>query len=193
VDDFRGANQAALEVRQGLPILNANESDDPENSRLDGTGVFTLVRGEASRLQDIGWNFTAFAAVGAQYSADNLLPFELFRVGGPEFGRGYDPSQLTGDHGVGATFELQYHGTLDWDDLDEYQVFGFYDFGQVWVNDDGRSGLSLASAGGGVRARFTDWLDAELTVAKPLTRDSQRSEDGQGRSPQVLFRVVGSF
>ncbi|NBC33246.1 MAG: hypothetical protein GVY13_11275 [Alphaproteobacteria bacterium] len=193
IDGWRGANLASLSLRQGLPLLDASDTGDPDNSRLDATGRFTLVRGRASRLQGLAYGFTAYVELAGQYSADNLLPFEQFSVGGREFGRGYDPSELNGDHGVGVTVEMQYNGSRDGDFFENYQAFAFYDFGQVWVNDDGRSGLSLASTGLGIRTNVTDWLDAELTVAKPLTRDSRRSDGGTTNDPEVLFRLVARF
>ena len=39
---------------------------------------------------------------------DELLSTEEFKLGGLTFGRGYDPSELTGDSGLGTALELQF-------------------------------------------------------------------------------------
>ena len=112
------------------------------------------------------------------------------------FGRGYDPKELSGDHGVGFTGELQYTRAVDIPYMERYQLFGFYDAGKIWVRDlppglRDKDNATLASAGGGVRLWFAPDISMALQVAKPLNRDSQRS--GGDREPQVLFRTTARF
>ena len=79
------------------------------DSRLTGaSGTFTYLNGTLSRQQTLGGGWGAFAAINAQYSFNPLLLTERFGVGGSQFGRGYAPGNITGDHGIAAKVELQY-------------------------------------------------------------------------------------
>lgn len=189
-DSWRGSSFAELELRQGLPILDASESGDDFLSRADGTGVFTLIKGTASRLQPLVDDFSIYGTVSGQVAFDDLLSDEEFDVGGLRFGRGYDPKEISGDHGIGLTAELQYSRQTDLEFLERLQLFAFYDFGAVWDRGTGVS-QSLSSFGAGLRVWPLPWISLELLGAKPLTRDSQRA--GGSRDPQVLFRAYGRF
>jgi len=189
-DAWRGSNFVGFGVRQGLPIFNASESGDEMLSRLTGTGVFTSLNARVSRLQPIYGPFALFCKAAGQYSFANLLIEEQFGVGSTQFGRGYNPNELSSDQGVGFTGELQYTHPLNLSYFNRFQVFTFYDFGQVWNRNTGEA-ASLASAGGGVRAWFTSNFSIELTGAKPLTRNSQRADFT--KDAQVLFQASAQF
>jgi hemolysin activation/secretion protein len=189
-DAWRGASAASLELRQGIPVFDASRSGDAFLSRADGTGVFTAIGGSVSRLQALIGDFALFGILAGQYAFDPLLADEEFDLGGVRFGRGYDSGEVSGDHGVGFTGELQYTRELGLEYMNRYQVFAFYDVGKVWQRDVGDS-ESLASTGGGVRLWPTPWLSLEFLAAKPLTLGSQRA-DGE-RDPQILFRAYGQF
>ncbi len=193
-DGWRGFNVGEVAFRQGLPVLNATKSSDDFKSREDGTASSSLIDASISRRQPIYGDFSLYGHAAGQYAFSNLLSEQEFDVGGLAFGRGYNFAELSGDSGVGATVELQYtYRPKRWS-VDTVQPFAFYDYGQVWTRDssstDQQEG-SLSSAGIGVRATAFDMLTIEITVAKPLTRDSQRANGG--REPQVLFRAIGRF
>ena len=190
IDKWRGSNFARLGIRQGLPIMGASEEGDDFLSRADGSGTFTSVQAAASRLQAITGPTAVFLRLAGQYSFDNLLSYEEFAVGGVHFGRGYDPKELSDDHGIGFTGELQFSWpTTRWF-LQSYQLFAFYDFGKVWDRGNDESN-SLSSAGGGVRLWAAHDTSMALQVAKPLTRDSLRADST--RDPQLLFRINTRF
>ncbi len=189
-DAWRGSNAASASLRQGLPVLDATRRrDELKSRRPDGTGSATLVRGTVSRLQGLYGDFTLFGTFAGQYAFDDLLSDQEFNVGGARFGRGYDQKELSGDNGVGTTFEIQYTRQPQLIFLESFQVFGFYDYGQVWNRGDSDFNDSLSSTGVGVRLWPLDGLNLDLQVAWPLTRDSQRANGG--RNPQLLFRAVG--
>jgi hemolysin activation/secretion protein len=188
-DSWRGSNAASASFRQGLPILNATRRKDEFKSTPDGTGSSTLVRGTVSRLQGLYGNFTLFGTFAGQYAFNDLLSDQEFDVGGARFGRGYDQKEISGDQGIGVTAEIQYTRQPNWNFLQSFQVFGFYDYGQVWSRGDSGVNDSLSSTGIGVRLWPIEELSLDLQVAWPLTRDSQRANGG--RNPQLLFRAVG--
>jgi len=189
-DPWRGSNFFSLGVRQGLPFLDASESGDQMLSRFAGTGVFTSLNAKVSRLQPIYGPFALFCKAAGQYSFANLLIEEQYGVGSTQFGRGYNPNELSGDQGAGLTGELQYTHPLNLNYFDRFQLFAFYDFGQVWNRNTGEA-ASLASAGGGVRTWFTRNFSMELTGAKPLTLKSLRAD--YTKDAQVLFQAVAQF
>ena len=192
-DSFGGANFAEFGIRQGLPILGASDAGDDDLSRVEGDGTFTALNAEVARLQRITSDFNLLARLGGQYGFDELLSTEEFEVGGLTFGRGYDPAELTGDSGFGASFELQFNQAPGLSFLQSYQVYAFYDFGVVWNADTNTpSEESLASAGIGIRTNLTDWLAADFEVAQPLTRELQNRADNRD-SERYFFRLTGQF
>ncbi|NNG05765.1 MAG: ShlB/FhaC/HecB family hemolysin secretion/activation protein [Inquilinus sp.] len=192
-DSFGGANFGSIGVRAGLPILGASEDTDNNRSRVDGNADFVSLNAEAARLQRLTSNLNLLVSLGGQYGFGELLSSEEFEVGGLSFGRGYDPSELTGDSGAGSTVELQFNNRpgLSW--LDSYQVYAFWDFGVVWNYDPlADKQDTLSSAGLGIRSNLTDWLSLDLEVAQPLTRELEnRTEDRD--SERYFFRVTGQF
>lgn len=189
-DKGRGSTFISAGIRQGLPILNASESGDDFLSITDGNPEFTSIRFSASHIHPVFGNFALFAIAAGQYAFDSLLADEQFGVGGIRFGRGYNPQEISRDHGLGFTGELQYARLSELSYLERYQFFGFYDYGKAWYYEAGGS-EALSSAGAGARLWLAQNVSMELQVAKPLTRDSVR-DDG-GRDPQFLFRLVARF
>ena len=117
-----------------------------------------------------------------QTSSNPLLSSEEFGIGGRTYGRGYDSSEIVGDHGVAAKFELQWNTPEPIDFVDKYQLFGFYDVGRVWNDDEVVNNIqraSLASTGLGVRVDVLGNISGEVMAAIPLTRNVQTrgSED----------------
>ena len=121
--------------------------------------------------------------VAGQWSADPLLSYEEFSLGGEQFGRAYDYGEVTGDDGVAGSGELRYCDSTRWPWLSEYQVYGFYDIGAVWNETPGGGTTrdSLASAGAGLRLFLTSRLRASFEAAKPLTRMVQTTDDEDWR------------
>lgn len=191
VDTLGGYNVVDLTLSQGIEGLGGSEEGDAGLSRPTGDPAFTKISAEVTRLQQIWGPFTGMVGVAGQYSFDPLLVAEEFTLGGQNYGRGYDSSQLTGDQGVAAKLELAYNGAADYQFLKNYQVFVFYDMGTVWREDPGagiNSRDSLASTGIGSRMTFSKLLEGMVFVAKPLTeRSNSRPEDSRD------WRIQGSL
>jgi hemolysin activation/secretion protein len=175
-----------VNVRQGLPFFGATSDDQNFKSRLEGTAQFTSVNARFERTQSIANRVDLYVAAKGQYSFDTLLSSEEFRLGGDEFGRGYNPSEIAGEHGVGGTIELRYSDRPGWTNLQSYEAYVFYDYGMVWNNDAGFPARSdLASAGIGARTEVRDdtYLDVELT--RTLTRII-----GSRNTPEDTYRLL---
>ncbi len=175
-DRFGGHNLIDAEFSQGLPIFDASGSDRLDVSRPGAPSDFRKLTVNLSRRQQLDLllpNFAVFAAVAAQTSfGDPLLSAEQFGIGGATFGRGYEPSELTGDKGVAGKVEFQYGQSLK-PISSVVQYYVFYDagvVGNVLLMAGVPRSQSLASAGGGARFDLPHGFSASLELAQPLTK-----------------------
>ena len=195
VDRFRGVNLIDLKVSRGLDILNETTSGSADLTRALGKSDFTKVTTELSRLQRLSGNFTVLAVATGQWAADELLASEEFGAGGARFGRAYDASEITGDHGAAGLLELQYGQSIQHSFFQGFQLYGFYDYGATWRKTPGANEprrQTLASAGFGLRYNLTRGISGYVEVAKPLTRSvSSRGNEGDDR--RVFFSLAKRF
>lgn len=176
VDSLRSVNQITFEVSQGLNILDATKTGNLDLSRAEGTSDFTKLHGELMRLQQIVPDLNLLAEAAWQYSFDPLLASEEFGVGGARFVRGYDSSEITGDHGVAFKGELQYNWALGFKYLLSVQPYAFYDYGRVWrkftpIGLKSETHEDLSSLGLGFRFNIMEWISGYAEGAKPLDRE----------------------
>lgn len=171
-DAYQGLNVLDLELSQGLPRYGASSQDDPNRSRANGRAEFTKGTLYAARLQSVARRWSLLLAGSAQYAGSSLLAPELFAVGGEQFGRGYDASELMGDHGAAMKLELRYTDASETDRVPTYTLYSFYDVGVVRrrapLGEPAQS--SLASAGFGLRLAFDRGVSGFIEIAQPLTR-----------------------
>lgn len=184
IDTFvtAAANTVDLELSKGLNILDASDEGDNNMTRPDADPEFTKLELELQRLQRVTDNVNLLLAGRGQIASNALLSSEEFSVGGINFGRGYDPSEITGDKGVAGKVELQWKNPVRIPEkfVDSYQVYTFYDVGKVWNIDPTTSSQkidSVASAGAGLRFDLPYDIDAGLAIAFPLTREPQTQDD----------------
>lgn len=118
-DAYQGINQVIVEVSQGLEIFGANETGDPNASRVEGRPDYTKLTLDLSRTQGLGVftpalnGFAVHAAATAQIAASPLLSSEECALGGSEYGRAYDPSAILGDHCLAGSVELRYQPQVE--------------------------------------------------------------------------------
>lgn len=194
IDSFDGATLMTAEISKGLDILGARETGSNNLSRADGHSDFTKVAGQISRLQTLPGAFQMLAQVSGQYALDPLLSAEEFGHGGVPSGRGYDPSEFTGDHGMSATLELRYNGVKPVSDF-VFQPYTFVDFGRVWQKgDNAGNSTSAVSAGFGTRIDYGAATSMNVLMAVPLTRESDNPPKyANGESPRYLFSLSRRF
>ncbi len=201
LDSWGGKNLAKAELSQGLRIMGASSESRLNPSREEGETNFTKLRVDAQRIQSLSGvaeGLNLYLAGTAQTAfGKRLLSPEQFGVGGSEFGRGYDPSEITGDSGFAVKTELQYNRVHSFKDRAvPTQYYGFWDFGKVWNEDPSwvRS-ESLASTGFG--ARLNVFKDAYVSpeVALPLTRSVSAKEldDDNGKEPRFYINFLKLF
>jgi hemolysin activation/secretion protein len=196
-DAFGGVTTWDVTVHQGLNGLGSTRDGEAiPQSRLGGRADFFKVTATASRLQpifDAGPNSLALQLSAAgQYAADPLLSSEQFHIGGEQFGRGYNPSQLSGDNGLGVDAELQLTGLKRLGPVTGHQFYIFYDAAEVGDRGGDEPWTGLESYGGGVRVDLGPHLSGQLEVDVP---DSPGRLNGavHDMGPQVFFRLTGRY
>lgn len=170
-DSMQGLNIIDVELARGFAGLGATAADDPNRSRMAARPDFAKATLYAARLQSLAPRWAVLLAAQAQYAATGLPSPELFGLGGEPFGRGYESSELVGDHGAALKLELRFSGNTELSWLPAYTLYAFYDAGAVRrklpLNEDVQT--SLSSAGVGLRFGAASGISGFLEVAQPLT------------------------
>ncbi len=179
-------------INQGLPIINASEEGDTLLTDLTADGVFTSFDVDFQRDQRLFDNVSAFVSVTAQVATEALLSSEKIGLGGASFGRGYDPSEVTGDNGFATSFELRYSDTVDWAVVDDYQVYVFHDYGKVFNLESDEDSEFLHSVGGGIRLNIAERVSLNLEGARQLAEVSASSSD-ENLDTRFLFSLTTRF
>ena len=201
VDSHGGSNLVKAELSQGLHVMGASHEGRNNPSREGGNTNFTKLQLDLQRLQNldpITQGLAIYMAMSAQTAfGEALLTPEQFGVGGSQFGRGYDASEISGDNGIAGKLELQYSKLHV---INEYpipvQYYSFWDVGKVWNNEPRYTDSeSLASLGGGVR--INPYKDLHITgeVAFPLTRSvaSEEAYGYNGNKARFFLNVLKMF
>ena len=191
-DDF-GFTRADIQLRQGLGIFGASDPGENNLSRFDGKAEFTSLQGSVDRevvFPFAGRKISVFASALGQISSDPLLSSEEFAVGGQLIGRAYDPSEFTGDSGVGALGELRYQ--TDFEVVGAQigaQFYGYADIAEVYNRGDAIGSENLQSYGGGVRVS----LPQDLSISGEVAVPKQRLQRNNERKPRFFFNLVKRF
>lgn len=193
-DTHAGASVVEATLSHGLDMLGASEAGDPDLSRAEGKPDFTKIEAAAYRFQQLSPEWNAVFGVTGQYSGTPLLSAQEFGFGGQAFGRAYDPSEIVGDQGCAFKAEVHYDGLIDIDAGRHAQPYLFYDIGKVWNLDAGQPGaVSAASAGAGLRYPLPYGINADISLAQPLTRPVDAPQYGEGKAPRFVFSVTSSI
>lgn len=192
-DRHRGINLISFDISQGLNILDATESGSPNLTRSQGKSDFTKISGKLQRLQQLAPAWMLLGSLSWQYAFEKLLASEEFGAGGTSFGRGYDPSEITGDQGLALGLELQRAFDVKMKFLRSLQAYAFFDYGSVWnrvqTSTRGKQ-QELASTGIGARFNLTQHISGYLELAKPLNRVVASEEN---KDPRVFFSLSATY
>ncbi len=193
VEEDGAAHAFSLTVSQGLGFLGASESGELLLSRAEADPEFTKLEFSALRQQVVSEEFLLTGQVMGQLASDPLYSAEEFGFGGPYAGRGYDASEITGDHGLGGSVELGYLGIAPMGEV-TVRPYVFYDIGKVWNDDGNGSDDSLSSVGIGSYIRHSNGLGGKIAIAQPLTRNVAAPIYGQnGDNPRLIFEISYNF
>jgi hemolysin activation/secretion protein len=195
IDRYRGTNLAGLQFSQGLNILDATRTGSPNISRVLGRSDYSKMNFDLSRLQGLGGNWSLLTAATAQYAFTPLLASEQFGLGGSQFLRAYDPSDIIGDSGIGAKFELQYGEQPKLWFLQDYQAYSYFDIGRaqnIKTQPGEKSSDAGISIGLGARFTLTEWATGYFEVAQPIMRGVP-TEGTHDHFPRAFFALIAKF
>jgi len=181
-----------MQLSQGLAFLGASERGSALLSRAEARPDFTTLRMDYTQEKTFLDSWLAIGKVSGQYASAPLFSVEEFGYGGQGFGRAFDPSEITGDHGVNAGLELRYQG-LDISKNAYVQPFAFYDMGKVWNEDTGEKPVSASSTGFGILVGHNMGLSGSIGLAWPLTRRIENPIYGNGKNPRILLSISQGF
>jgi hemolysin activation/secretion protein len=193
VDRYRGVNLISANLAKGIDFLDATGPGSANLSRADGRSDFTKISGDILRLQQLGQGWSFLTGFSWQYAFDPLLSSEEFGLGGSQFVRAYDPSEVTGDQGVALKLELQKGIKTDWSYLKSFQAYLYFDHGTVLlrnptsVEDDSSS---LTSSGLGVRTNINEWLSGYFEAGLPMSRNV--GTEGN-KDPRFFFSINARY
>lgn len=194
LDSLGGYSTATATFTKGLDVFGASQFSDPARSRVNADGEFNRFNVELSHEHPIISDVSLLVSATGQTSfGRSLLSSEQFGLGGTYYGRGFDPSEITGDRGLAGKAELKWNAYSDANFLTNVQLYGFYEGGTVWLEhplpgENERE--SLAAAGLGARLALWDATNVSLEVAQPLTRDVAAEKD---RDARFYFAIGQSF
>ncbi len=201
-DDYHGRNFASISLQQNRAgtFGASSKSDFIGASAVDGD--FTLAKIQLARFQrlfegkDAPGKWTLFMKADAQIASDRMPSATRDYVGGRNSVRGYEESELNGDHSFIATLELRtplienFIPGLKKDeqylkDHPEYwsqhrlQFILFTDFGYVAYDEKEKADddNSMWSVGAGIRLGLTKYSQMALDYGYPILKASDDTPD----------------
>lgn len=193
-DNWEGFNLVDATFSQGIGGIGASKKNDNNLSRAEADPEFKKMELSLTRLQKITDDWSLLVRGSGQVASGSLYSAEEFGYGGQNFGRAFDASEITGDHGVASSLEFRYNAWSDKQYL-ELQPYLFYDIGTVWNEDAGQTKReSGSSLGLGMRAVTEFGLNANLGLAMPLIRNIDNPIYGQtSTDPRIGLQIFQQF
>jgi hemolysin activation/secretion protein len=169
-DEFNGITQLTAIASHGFEALGSSANGDPFLSRENGRVDFTKLEGSVSRTQKLASGLSLYGTAQGQYAFTPLLSPEECGYGGKDIGRGFDPSEITGDNCLLLSGEVRIDPTIPNSPLSQTELYAFFDYGAVSrIAPSAGTPISenAASAGLGLRLA-SDNFNADISAAKPL-------------------------
>jgi hemolysin activation/secretion protein len=194
VDKWQGFNLMNATLSQGITTLGASKEKSKNLSRAEAVPDFKKIEVSITRLQSVADDVSLLLMGSGQLASSVLFSAEEFSYGGQSFGRAFDASEITGEHGIAALAELRYNALKNEPNL-HVQPYLFYDIGRVWNEDIAQSRRETgASTGFGVRVATDSGLNINAGLAMPLLRRLQNPIYGHEKNePRIAFQVFQKF
>lgn len=186
-----GLFSVQLSATRGLDLFGATLGGDRQKSRATASGEFWRFNFELNLMQQVAGGFYVSLGAKGQVTDDSLLASEEFGIGGTEYGRAYDPSEITGDTGIAGRAEVFYAAPVGQGTT--IQPFAYYEGGRVQQNRPLPGEIvrtSLDALGFGIRGSSADGVAASIEFAKPMSRDVAAEGNRDGR---VFFSLSARF
>ena len=193
-DKFKGLNTFKLTASKGVSWFSGSKEGDTNISRTGASPTFSKIEISYQRRSFAYKGLALSLQANAQIASRSLYSSEEFGYGGINFGRAYDFSEITGDHGLSASAELSYTGINPIKSI-QINPFVFYDIGKAWNKGEASiRHISASSAGAGVRVYDLQRdISFNSTIAAPLTKSIDTPLYGNGKNPTVRFEISKEF
>lgn len=165
VDASRGITLVDAEVSAGLRGLGARDDEGlpgPNRSFVKGNVYI-------ARLQDLVPTWSLLTAFTAQVSNRSLNPSERLGLGGAQFLRAYDASELLGDQGYGVKAELRRQAVFGRTMVTGY-AFAEHAAVRAKLSEAPTSSDKASDVGVGARWSWAT-LNGVVEIAKPMGRN----------------------
>ena len=166
-----------FDASKSCPLAGCPDGS-PGQARRDADSTATVIRFNGSAEVGLFDKLAVAIAPRAQYAFDKLLAFEQFTAGNYTVGRGYEPSILTGDSGVGVAVELRGPRLNPFRRTPlTVQPYVFGDAAWTWTRDAVLEDVPgahfhdprhLKSVGAGLRGELSDRAAIDMTFAVPI-------------------------
>ncbi len=198
-------NTASVRLSQGLTEMGASSDGASALPRTGEAIDFTKIDARVTRTQTLfspyeGATVALEGVAAGQFTNSTLPPAEEFYLGGLDYVRGYESGAVTGDRALTTTAELQFNTSVDLSALSlpepvSLQVYGFYDWGEVWQHDPASLKVHIASTGIGVRVTATHYAEVDFLGAARLNRYPTGSGGNVSALGPAMFlwRVLSRF
>lgn len=189
-----GQTTAQVTATSGLPVFGALD-EDTSNPSVEGFDPkFRKVSWQLDHVVALNNTTSFLARMVGQWTTDRLLAGEQLAFGGQLLGRGYAPSALTGDKGIGVLAELSFDipGAQAPGVISNVEFYGFTDFAQArLLPADGipAEKQSLVSFGFGLRGLLADRLLLDLQFAS----EGREIPGGESRPARINLSLVSAF
>lgn len=203
--DRVAVNTVSVRLSQGLTEMGASADGTSTLPRTGEAIDFTKIDARLARTQTLfspyeGATVALQTVAAGQFTNSTLPPAEEFYLGGLDYVRGYESGAVTGDRALTATAELQFNTSLDLSAFAlpepvSLQVYGFYDWGEVWQHDPASLRVHIASTGIGMRVTATRYAEVDFLGAARLNRYPTGSGGNVSAltAGTFLWRVLSRF
>ncbi|MDR5782086.1 POTRA domain-containing protein [Caballeronia sp. LZ065] len=178
--------RASFNVAKAFDVLGASKSADTNIAGYAPVNPvsLTFVRTGASVSQSNEWPWkigTVLSATG-QYSPDSLPTSEQVSFGAQRFALGYQPGEVSGDSGWGASFEVNRPLEVGMTYLKSFTPYVAFDAARVYLHGGTANPRRLSSVGIGFRVSDAKHYSIDLSVAKAV---GDAPIENTSRSPRV--------
>ncbi|TAD90863.1 MAG: ShlB/FhaC/HecB family hemolysin secretion/activation protein [Alphaproteobacteria bacterium] len=186
---WTGATRLAARWVQGLDVGDASTAR--ASSRRDGSATAGRAVAEVWHIQRLADAWTVSFQLEGQYATRGLFAADEYAYGGARFGRGYDPAEVTGDHGAAGGLELSWQVPGLSGETARTTLYGFGDVGAVWDRDRTVQRRIRSSAGVGLRLDIVDALSGFVEYAWPI--GPAPAAEAPANSGRAVFGVTVKF
>lgn len=194
LDSWGGSNSGQVTFTQGVTAFNGSKRSDGNLSRVNADSEFSRLNVEVSRWQPLWNEFGLLVGAAAQTSFnEDLLAGEEVGFGGTNYGRAFDPSEITGENGLAGKAEASWYIPHSSSVVQNPELYTFYEIAtvdQVTLLPGEEERETIRSAGLGVRLGVAERANVNVYVAKPFGHDITAERD---RDLRVFFSVSSSF